>query len=94
MKRLIAVFIVLTLVVGVSIAYSADYYVSSDGSDVTGDGSKTNSWMSISYALEQITAGPENPQIIEVTPRKKVVWTFQDFEIFGNSLPVVVLPGE
>jgi uncharacterized sulfatase len=39
-------------------------------------------------------AGPENPQIIEVTPRKKVVWTFQDFEIFGNSLPVVFLPGE
>jgi len=39
-------------------------------------------------------AGPENPQIIEVTPTKQVVWTFQNFEIFGNSLPVAVLSGE
>lgn len=30
-------------------------------------------------------AGPENPQLIEVTREKKVVWTFKDFEIFGNS---------
>lgn len=33
-------------------------------------------------------AGPENPQIIEVTPEKKVVWTFKDFKRFGNSMPV------
>lgn len=33
-------------------------------------------------------AGPDNPQLIEVTPEKKVVWTFKDFERFGNSLPV------
>jgi outer membrane protein assembly factor BamB len=33
-------------------------------------------------------AGPENPQIIEVTPEKQVVWTFKDFQRFGNSLPV------
>lgn len=33
-------------------------------------------------------AGPENPQIIEVTPDKKVVWTFKDFKNFGNSMPV------
>lgn len=39
-------------------------------------------------------AGPENPQIIEVTPTKQVVWTFHDFEVFGNSLPVAVLSGE
>ncbi len=31
-------------------------------------------------------AGPENPQLIEVTRDKKVVWTFRDFENFGNSL--------
>ena len=31
-------------------------------------------------------AGPENPQLIEVTRDKKVVWTFQNFKIFGNSL--------
>ena len=35
-------------------------------------------------------AGPENPQIIEVTPDKKVVWSFKDFQRFGNSLPVAV----
>jgi len=33
-------------------------------------------------------AGPENPQFIEVTPEKKVVWTFKDFKNFGNSMPV------
>jgi hypothetical protein len=31
-------------------------------------------------------AGPENPQIIEVTRAKKVVWTFKDFKNFGNAL--------
>lgn len=33
-------------------------------------------------------AGPNNPQFIEVTPGKKVVWTFKDFTNFGNSTPV------
>ncbi|HTU24975.1 MAG TPA: hypothetical protein VMF30_06235 [Pirellulales bacterium] len=33
-------------------------------------------------------AGPDNPQIIEVTPDRQVVWTFRDFERFGNSMPV------
>ena len=33
-------------------------------------------------------AGPENPQMIEVTPEKKLVWSFKDFEHFGNALPV------
>ena len=38
-------------------------------------------------------AGPTNPQIIEVTPEKKVVWSFKDFEHFGNALPVAkILP--
>lgn len=31
-------------------------------------------------------AGPENPQLFEVTRDKKVVWTFRDFHTFGNSL--------
>jgi len=31
-------------------------------------------------------AGPENPQIIEITRDKKVVWTFKDFKNFGNAL--------
>lgn len=33
-------------------------------------------------------AGPENPQFIEVTKDKQVVWTFKDFKHFGNSMPV------
>lgn len=33
-------------------------------------------------------AGPDNPQFIEVTPDKKVVWTFRDFKNFGNSTPI------
>jgi len=35
-------------------------------------------------------AGPNNPQILEVTPEKKVVWSFKDFSRFGNALPVAV----
>jgi outer membrane protein assembly factor BamB len=31
-------------------------------------------------------AGPENPQLVEVTRDKKVVWTFKDFKRFGNNL--------
>jgi hypothetical protein len=30
-------------------------------------------------------AGPENPQLIEVTRDKKVVWTFKNWETFGND---------
>jgi Mal s 1 allergenic protein-like len=36
-------------------------------------------------------AGPDNPQFIEVTPEKKVVWTWKDFTHFGNSTPVVAV---
>lgn len=40
-------------------------------------------------------AGPENPQIIEVTKAKEVVWTFKDFTTFGNSLAnTLVLEGD
>lgn len=40
-------------------------------------------------------AGPENPQIIEVTKTKEVVWTFQDFTHFGNDLAnTLVIDGE
>ena len=31
-------------------------------------------------------AGPDNPQLFEVTRDKKVVWTFKDFATFGNDL--------
>jgi hypothetical protein len=31
-------------------------------------------------------AGPENPQIVEVTRDKQVVWSFKDFRNFGNAL--------
>ena len=31
-------------------------------------------------------AGPNNPQLVEVTRDKKVVWTFKDFKTFGNGL--------
>ena len=30
-------------------------------------------------------AGPDNPQLFEVTREKKVVWRFNDFKTFGNS---------
>jgi outer membrane protein assembly factor BamB len=31
-------------------------------------------------------AGPDNPQLFEVTRDKKVVWKFKDFRTFGNGL--------
>jgi hypothetical protein len=31
-------------------------------------------------------AGPDNPQLIEVTRDKKVVWTFKNWTEFGNTL--------
>jgi len=36
-------------------------------------------------------AGPDNPQIIEVDREKNVVWTFRDFDTFGDSMPVAVV---
>lgn len=34
-------------------------------------------------------AGEANPQVVEVSRDKKVVWTFKNFETFGNSLAAV-----
>jgi hypothetical protein len=40
-------------------------------------------------------AGPDQPQVVEVTPDKKVAWSFKDFEHFGNATPVaLVMDGE
>lgn len=38
-------------------------------------------------------AGPENPQLIEVTRDKKVVWQFRDFTNFGNALAAAQVLG-
>jgi outer membrane protein assembly factor BamB len=32
-------------------------------------------------------AGKDNPQVIEITRDKQVVWSFRDFKNFGNSTP-------
>ncbi len=37
---------------------------------------------------DRFKAGPNNPQIVEVTPEKKIVWSFKDFKNFDNALPV------
>lgn len=36
-------------------------------------------------------AGPDNPQLIEITRDKKVVWTFKDFKNFGNSMASAIV---
>ena len=38
-------------------------------------------------------AGPDNPQLLEVTRDKKVVWTFHDFKTFGNGLAAAQVLG-
>jgi PQQ-like domain len=37
-------------------------------------------------AINNCHAGEKSPQIIEVNRDKKIVWSFQDFERFGNAL--------
>ncbi len=40
-------------------------------------------------------AGPENPQLFEITKDKEVVWTFTDFKNFGNALAnTLVIDGD
>ncbi len=40
------------------------------------------------YVIGNCHAGPENPLLVELDPKtKKVVWTFDEFERFGNSVP-------
>lgn len=39
-------------------------------------------------------AGAENPQLIEVTREKKVVWTFKNHKTFGNNLASAVILDE
>lgn len=41
-------------------------------------------------------AGPDNPQLVEISPSKEVVWTFKNWTAFGDSLAVahvLDLPG-
>jgi hypothetical protein len=38
-------------------------------------------------------AGPDNPQLFEVTRDKKVVWSFRNFETFGNNLATAQVLG-
>jgi hypothetical protein len=35
--------------------------------------------------------GPANPQLVEVTRDKQVVWTFKDFKTFGNGLAATAI---
>jgi outer membrane protein assembly factor BamB len=40
------------------------------------------------YVIGNCHAGPDNPLLVEIEPKtKKVVWTFDQFEPFGNSVP-------
>ena len=40
------------------------------------------------YVIGNCHAGPENPLLIEIEPKsKRVVWTFDHFDKFGNSAP-------
>ncbi len=38
-------------------------------------------------------AGPNNPQLIEVTRDKKVVWQFKNWEVFGDNLVAATVLG-
>lgn len=55
---------------GITLAWVTTLHVLPDGNVIVGN----------------CHAGPENPQLFEVTRAKKVVWKFKDFRVFGNSL--------
>jgi len=45
-------------------------------------------WPNGNYVIGNCHAGPGNPLLIEIEPKaKKVVWTFDQFQTFGNSVP-------
>lgn len=35
-------------------------------------------------------AGPDQPQLIEITPDKQLAWAYRDFANFGNAMPVAL----
>ncbi len=40
------------------------------------------------YVIGNCHAGPDNPLLVEIEPKtNKVIWTFDHFETFGNSVP-------
>ncbi|MCP4080672.1 MAG: PQQ-binding-like beta-propeller repeat protein [Planctomycetaceae bacterium] len=40
------------------------------------------------YVIGNCHAGPDNPLLVEIDPKtKRVVWVFDEFETFGNSVP-------
>ena len=43
------------------------------------------------FILGNCHAGPDNPQMFEITRDKKVVWRFHDFKTFGNGLAAGVV---
>lgn len=58
----------------------------------------TLAWVTMVHALPNgnvvignCHAGPENPQLIEVTREKKVVWTLKDMKNLGNSTAATVI---
>lgn len=46
------------------------------------------------FVIGNCHAGPDNPQIIEVNRDKKVVWSFRDFDRFGDALSNSQVVGE
>jgi hypothetical protein len=41
------------------------------------------------YVIGNCHAGKDNPLLIEIDPKsKEVVWTFDRYDLFGNSAPV------
>ena len=53
--KLMLVAIITMLAIMVTGVSAGDYYVATDGSDTTGDGSSGNPWQTISYALSHVS---------------------------------------
>jgi outer membrane protein assembly factor BamB len=60
---------------GITFAWITSLHVLSDGTIVFGN----------------CHAGPENPQIIAVNKEKKILWTYRNFDLFGDALAMIEL---
>ena len=65
LRHLLAVFLLFLTTLAVPV-FGADYYVSTGGSDTSGDGSPGNPWKTITYTLSQVTGSPGDPAVINI----------------------------
>ncbi|MCD4654436.1 right-handed parallel beta-helix repeat-containing protein [bacterium] len=92
-QKLLLLFIILMMPgTGITTVFSADYYVATDGSDSTGNGSELNPWATITFALDSVP----DASVILVQPgiyegRIRIRGTFPSGVTVKSSVPYAAL---